>query len=158
MFRFVRKRPSRPVLSIHDDSWTVLVSDVPGAPAGPMFIRRAEWAKRIRGHADYPIRLGISTPLCPGENDWTNIDMGVANQFEEVANSTVAIDMDVLHVLVITSPEFKELVYYAKDAGEAERRAQDLNARLPDLEVTHYTEPDPDWLVYRNWCKRRPRL
>jgi hypothetical protein len=49
--------------------------------------------------------------------------------------------------LAVTTPEFKELIYYAKDAEEAERRTQALKARLPDFDITHATE-----------CKRRPRL
>ncbi len=144
---FRRKFPS--VASI-PDAWAVLKGERDGVP---MLVRVASWAWDIRGHQDYPWRVGIAAPFASGRDYESANDPSTAHgAFEDRAIAAMSEGLLALPLVVITTPKFRELVFQAKDERMAAERARAICEEFEAIEAAAYMERDPSWEAFAELC------
>lgn len=141
MFSFFRKHAaSYPV----DSRWSVLTGEHDGRP---MFVRRNESAKELRGHASYGHRVGVAIPLC--DPDPRGLpkpeESALLGEIEDVLADSLEANQDSLQVLAITTGSMREFMFYTRVPDAIEQRVIAIRARFPSHEVQFYVAHDPKW-------------
>jgi hypothetical protein len=151
MWPFTRR--FAPITHIPDNAWSVAVSEHEGQP---LYLRINTWARKIRGHPDYPWRIGIAAPVPP------NIDLRSLNepaspfcQLEDRADAYLESNFQSIHLLTLTCSAFRELVYHTKDPQWAQPRLDALCKEFRAIKAASVIESDPKWASYTRFCGRK---
>ena len=101
-------------ISHYSDSWSIAEGKHEG---NTMFLRYRKEAKEMAGHPDLPFQIGVAIPLLhPNEQKLpTNEEMEQLNSIEDDLVQTLKKDQSVFDVLVITTNNMREFVFYAKE-------------------------------------------
>src|SRR5256885_3858399 len=98
MWPFTRRFP--PLSRMPEECWSVGVGS---EQSRPLFVRLNTWARRLRGHPEYPWRIGISAPI-PEDYDLplTNQPESPYHQLELRASALLTAGEQSVHVATLT--------------------------------------------------------
>jgi hypothetical protein len=144
MFRFLKKSPIYPT----ESKWTVLRGKRGGRP---IFVRRNDSAKQLRGHAKFSSRVGIAVPLqaanehgLPGSEEAAQLDT-----IEDLLCSRLQENQESLLVLAITTGGMREFVFYTRRrASETQSIIEKVKGEVHSHELQCYIADDPAWSIY----------
>lgn len=143
---FFSRRPKHAAITAIPEVWGVAQGNNQGQP---MIIRYPQWAKSQVGHSDYPWRIGIAAPFGPG-TDWckANETESRHKQLEDRAIELLCSELQSVPALVITTPQFRELVFYCKSPERTEHTLNSLCGSFADIRAARIIERDPEWNVF----------
>jgi len=113
----------------------------------PLFVRRNDSARELRGHAAYQHRVGVAIPLRqPDANGLPMPDeIAALNDIEDALASALEAQQDALQVLAVTTNSMREFVFYTRVSTEIEARLKALQKSFPSHELQFYVAEDPEW-------------
>ena len=119
----------------------------------PMFVRRNESAKRLRGHKDYFHRIGVAIAfLRPNETGLPERDEAeVMDQIEDSLCKAFEEDQTSLQVLAITTNSMREFVFYSRDPVILQR-LEAIQHSFPAYQLTSYVAEDRTWDLYQEFA------
>ena len=124
--------------------------------SGTLLVRLNETAKNYVAHPELGIKLGFAIPFNsepvggmpnPEEND-------VLNLFEDQVIETVASNAVGIHVLTLTAPHVKELVFYIAENADIGSMHEQLQATSASHEVQCMAVREPDWGTFLDYLPR----
>lgn len=138
-----------------DAKWSLAKANT---QTGILFIRRNQTAAAFVGHPELGIRLGFAIPFKVA----SNADVPDPAENEEISVIEDQIIADVaqgttgIHVLTLTDPTCKELVFYIKPGADIAQIHERLMAKFTSHEVQCIAKHDPDWSLYRHFLPPDP--
>ena len=142
-----------PITDMPEERWDVAVSEYDGQP---LYLRINSWAWRIRGHPDYDWRLGIAAPIPPGAHlPSVNEPDSPYCKLETYASTILQRNFESIHLLVLTAPTFRELVFHTRDVESARHKLEAICREFKEIEAATVTEHDPKWACYTRFCGGR---
>jgi hypothetical protein len=143
---FQKNIPAYPETS----TWVILEGEEEGRA---LFVRRNESAKQLMGHKEYSYRVGFAIPLCDPNSEGlpSNEEMKILSSIEDALSKEVAKDKNSLLVLVITTDDMREFVYYTKRPDNIKRVVEEIRTKFISHEIQYYVKEDPDWEIYKEF-------
>jgi hypothetical protein len=134
-----------------ESQWSVLSGKHEGKP---MFIRRNDAARSLRGHPEYRFRVGIAVPLkAPDEHGLPNAEeMEQLNAIEDLVSSRLEDGKQSLMVFAITTGGMREFVFYSRNGEAAASTLEALRSEVHTHELQGYVAEDPKWSGYRQFA------
>lgn len=126
-----------------------------GSHAGsPVLVRYNSTAAAWVGHPDLPVKLGFAIPLNspnPGglPDAEENQQLGV---IEDLIVAKVSEAARAVLVLVITSGEMKEFIFYVEQKEFIPQLHQDLQNSIESHDVQCMATMEADWVTYRQFA------
>jgi len=143
MFGMFKRSNSYPA----ESKWSVQQGEYGGKP---MWVRRNDSAKQLRGHPDYNHRVGIAVPLrAPDEKGLPgSAEISQLNAIEDLLSARLEANQDSLQVLAITTGGMREFIFYTRAAQTLQPVLEKLQLEVVTHEVQCYIEPDAEWSIY----------
>ena len=133
-----------------EQTWSIAQGQAQGRP---MFARVNVSARSRAGDARLTTRLGIAVPLrAPNEHGFPHdAEFGELDAIEDRIVSALQATGGCL-VLVITAGGMREFVSYVQSPEAGEAAATTVRSETSTHEVQHYTEPDAEWNVLKEFA------
>ncbi len=146
------KRTFAPITTIPDE-WAVAI-----ATRGDqrLIIRIAKWAWPIRGHPDYPWRIGVAAPFPHGfDSNRVNDEDSPFTLLEADLERALCIRLASLPLVVITGESFREHVFHTRDAESVRPGLDAVCAKYSHIGAAYILEHDPKWSTFQHLCGGR---
>lgn len=120
---------------------------------GTLFVRLNQAAEPFIAHPHLGIKLGFAIPFnSPPEQGLPNPNENeMLAELEETICDGVYAAATGIHVLTLTAPEAKELVFYVADGADIGALHESLRAQSNTHDVQCLAVRDPDWESYREF-------
>ena len=118
-----------------------------------MFVRLNEAAHPYIGHAELGIKLGFAIPFnVPAQNGGPDpTENETIADLEDTIIDAVAAATNGIHVLTLTAPEAKELVFYISEGSDIGSLHESLRAKSDTHDVQCMAVRDPEWESFREF-------
>jgi hypothetical protein len=136
-----------------DAAWAVGMGDNEGLP---IILRCNQSAAALLGHPEFTHRVGIAIPFNePTENGLPSAEeTSQLDAIEDFLSSHLEADQQAILVLVVTTSNMREFVFYAKGSGELiESALSEVFPQISSHEIQYYIEADPEWDLYQEFAQ-----
>lgn len=140
-------------LDANQQKWSVIQTEM---DSGPLIIRKNDTAEAWKAHSQLGIKVGFAIPLNiqnkggfpdPDENiELDKIEDGLFNLMEETGYF--------IQVLVLTTGEFKEIVFYMGNPDKIGDVHEKAISMFPSHEIQCSGEHDSEWKAYDQWNRK----
>ena len=133
-----------PPVSAHEGKWSVAMGEIED---GPVIVRKNETAKRWAKHPDLPVKLGFAVPLntpnpgglpMPDENEQLD-------EIEDVVSRTLDDAVVGIPVMVITTGQMKEFIFYIREGADIAALHEKLMQLVTTHEIQCIAEMEREW-------------
>ncbi len=137
-------------LNALEDKW--LLGQIP-LQDGTLFVRLNQAAEPFMGHPELGIKLGFAIPFnAPPEGGVPSPDENEAvAELEDQIRDAVAGATKGIHVLTLTAPEVKELVFYIAEGADISSLHELLRSKCDSHEIQCMAVRDPGWQSFRQF-------
>jgi len=121
----------------------------------PLFARVHRGIAPLVGDARYAHQFGIAVPLLNPDGD--GLPTGEEAAQLAVIENALCAALEPGHtsvlVLVITTRGMREFVFYTTDPDQVREAFEELRSTISSHEIQLMIQPDPGWLVYRQFTE-----
>jgi hypothetical protein len=134
-----------------EDSWTMLRAISEGKP---MLVRRRS-VSGLLGHPEYPYQVGIAIPCNnPDSNGFPGKDeLPQLNKIEDKLMPTLQQDKESVLVMVITTGNMREFVFYTSSPDGVKAKFAQLQKSVTTHELQIIIQMDKNWSIFRRFGK-----
>ncbi|TWU00907.1 DUF695 domain-containing protein [Stieleria varia] len=134
-----------------DAQWSLARAET---DSGILFIRRNQSAEPFLGHPELGIKLGFAIPyqVASGRDVPDSAENEQVSAIEDQIIAKVAQSATGVHVLTLTDPTCKELIFYIKPGADIASIHQSLMAECTSHEIQCMAEHDASWELYLQFC------
>ncbi len=147
---FSRRKPSV-ADSLPAGSWALVQSSNQGKL---LLARVRKGLGSLIGHAAYPFRIGVATPVrATAANGMpTPEENATLQDLEERLAKALETNREALFVVALTTNGVKEWVFYTSDPEATKRRMQAFAPTVTSHKLQMVAAADKDWVVYRQFA------
>lgn len=146
---FSSKNPAGPT-DAAPDSWTM----VQGTHGGNLLLARVRTdLGALVGHAAYPFRIGVATPVhqLAANGMPTSGENATLLELERQLAAALEAERHAILVVALTTNGVKEWVFYATDPKAIQQRFEAFAPTVRTHRLQMVIEKDPGWVVYHQF-------
>lgn len=133
-----------------ESSWAIGQGENEGLP---LLLRSNSSAAPLIGHPEFGLRVGIAVPFNePTENGLPSPEESEQLfAIEDLLTSHLEANQQAILVLVITTGNMREFIFYAGDKETIDSSLTKACSNIPSHEIQCYIESDPQWDLYQEY-------